>query len=101
MDLQRFELSTCWSQGLSELYPVLILKGLGRLLMARFTPHSCADVAQNLVEDVSQLHAFLLPYSRVPTVARSASGVRWGDRDKATIGGFPWVCRWRETSAPQ
>jgi len=31
---------------MSELYPVLILKGLGWLLMARFTPHSRADVAQ-------------------------------------------------------
>ena len=30
---------------MSELYPVLILKGLGWLLMARFTPHSRADVA--------------------------------------------------------
>ena len=31
---------------MSELYPVLILKGPGWLLMARFTPHSRADVAQ-------------------------------------------------------
>jgi len=31
---------------MSELYPVLILKGPGWLLMARFTPCSRADVAQ-------------------------------------------------------
>ena len=31
---------------MSELYPVLILKGLGWLLMARFTRCSRADVAQ-------------------------------------------------------
>jgi hypothetical protein len=31
---------------MSELYAVLILKGLGWLLMARFTSHSHADVAQ-------------------------------------------------------
>ena len=57
-----------------ELYPVLILKGLGWLLMARFTPHSRADVAQNLVQAASQSHAFILAYSRIPTVASSASG---------------------------
>jgi hypothetical protein len=31
---------------MSELYPVLILKGLGWLLMARFSPYSRAVVAQ-------------------------------------------------------
>jgi len=31
---------------MSELYPVLVLKGLGWLLMARITPCSRADVAQ-------------------------------------------------------
>src|SRR6266849_2109211 len=31
---------------MSELYPVLILKGLSWLLMARFTPYSRAVVAQ-------------------------------------------------------
>jgi len=31
---------------MSDLYPALILKGLGRLLMARFAPHSRADAAQ-------------------------------------------------------
>ena len=32
---------------MSELYSVLILKGLGWLLMARFAPYSRTDVAQD------------------------------------------------------
>ena len=35
---------------MSDLYPALILNGLGRLLMARFTPHSRADVALKFCE---------------------------------------------------
>jgi len=35
---------------MSDLYPALILKGLDRLLMARFTPHSRADVALKFCE---------------------------------------------------
>src|ERR1035437_6311069 len=44
---------------MSELYPVLVLKGLGWLLMACFTFHTLADVAQNLAEAASQSHVLL------------------------------------------
>jgi hypothetical protein len=58
---------------MSESYPVLILKGLGWLLMARFIPDSRADVAQNFVAAASQSRVFLLAYSCIPMVARSCA----------------------------
>ena len=67
---------------------MLISKGLGWLLMARFTPCSRADVAQmwprTSVAAASQSHAVLLAYSRIPTVVRNALCDCEGDRDEPT-----------------
>ena len=71
------------AEGMSELYPVLILKGLGWLLMARFTPHSRADVAQmwpitSWRRQVSHAQFLMLicQYRRLPSEAECGCLVR-------------------------
>ena len=70
---------------MSELYPVLVLKGLGWLLMAHFTPHSRADVAHNFVAAASQSHTVLDAYSPVPKFAKR-SGMRLSGKMFFTTG---------------
>src|ERR1039458_993923 len=72
---------------MSELYPVLILNGLSWLLMARFTPHSRADVAQKLVEaasPIARLASFL--FANTQSCQECLSDC-WGTANEAPLAG--------------